>query len=142
MTYLESQKRNLGTLMIVFAILKIVVYIIGLQFLSMGLEFIDDDPEVLLVAHMLKYMIGVAVALLSIPTIIAGIGLRQQKDWALLLALIIGILALPVFPFGTGIGIYAIIVFLMDKSPAYSSKQTSDSEPESENMTNQASPTD
>ena len=46
-------------------------------------------------------------------------GLLSGKKWALILALVIGIISLPVFPLGTALGIYAIIVFLMDQSKIY-----------------------
>jgi len=126
MTHLEKHKSTLGTLMIVFGILKIVLYIMGLQILSVGLSFVMDDAEIQFAAYLLKYIIGVIVLLYAIPAIIAGIGLRQGKNWALILAFVIGLLSLPVFPLGTALGIYACIVYLMDHSEAYNPKKSSE----------------
>jgi hypothetical protein len=45
---------------------------------------------------------------LSIPGIIAGIGLFKRKEWARILTLIISVLDLINFPIGTAVGVYSI----------------------------------
>ena len=119
MTYLEKHKRTLGILLICYGILKVILYIIGMQILTVGLNFIMEEAEILFAAHLLKYIIGAIVIFFTIPSLIAGIGLLNKKRWGLILALIVGIISLPVFPLGTGLGIYAIIVFLMEHSQTY-----------------------
>ena len=131
MTHLDKHKSTLGTLMIVFGILKIALYIVGLQILSLGLAFVTDEAEIQFAAYLLKYIIGVAVLLYAIPAIIAGIGLRQGKSWGLILAFVIGILSLPVFPLGTALGVYACIVYLMDHSETYNQKKSTEEPVES-----------
>ncbi|HRX12744.1 MAG TPA: hypothetical protein P5210_13880, partial [Draconibacterium sp.] len=46
--------------------------------------------------------------ILSIPGIIAGIGLLKRKEWARILTLILSVLSLVNFPIGTAIGAYSI----------------------------------
>jgi len=46
--------------------------------------------------------------LLSIPGLIAGIGLFKRKEWARILTLIISIISLLNFPIGTAVGVYSI----------------------------------
>lgn len=47
-------------------------------------------------------------ALCSIPGIIAGTGLFKRKEWARILTLIISVIHLINFPFGTAVGIYSV----------------------------------
>ncbi|HEY0143251.1 MAG TPA: hypothetical protein VGF48_20325 [Thermoanaerobaculia bacterium] len=65
-------------------------------------------------------MTGVAVliALLSLPTILAGWGLSKRKSWARILTIIIAILNLPGFPLGTALGVYALWVMFNDETKA------------------------
>ncbi len=60
--------------------------------------------------------IAAIIALLSIPSIIAGWGLSKRKSWARILTIIIAILSLPQMPIGTALGIYAIIVMFNDET--------------------------
>ena len=55
-----------------------------------------------------------AVAVLSVPCLIAGIGLLKFKSWGQILTIILSILNLMNFPFGTALGIYGLWV-LMNK---------------------------
>lgn len=52
------------------------------------------------------------ILLLSIPDIIAGIGLLQFKPWARILTIILSVLHLIHIPFGTAVGIYGLWVLL------------------------------
>ncbi len=119
MEHLDKHKRTLGILFLSYAILKIVLFTMGIQILSVALEYLADEAEIKFAAYVLKYVVGVIIVLYTIPSMIAGIGLINGKKWALVLAIIMGIISLPVFPLGTAIGVYAIIVFLMDHSETY-----------------------
>ena len=50
--------------------------------------------------------------LLSIPDIIAGIGLLQFRPWARILTIVLSVLHLIHIPFGTAVGIYGLWVLL------------------------------
>jgi hypothetical protein len=52
------------------------------------------------------------VLLISLPGLIAGVGLLQFKPWARILAIIISALDLFGFPFHTALGIYGLWVLL------------------------------
>ena len=116
---MEKHKRTLGILLICYAIIKVVLYIFGLQIMTVALNYLGDESEILFAAHLAKYIIGTLIVMYAVPSVIAGMGLLSGKKWALILALVIGIISLPVFPLGTALGIYAIIVFLMDQSKIY-----------------------
>jgi hypothetical protein len=74
-------------------------------------HFIGDftgDHEAQFVLSIVANVIIILVAVLSIPGIIAGIGLFKRKEWARILTLIISVLHLLSFPLGTAIGVYSI----------------------------------
>jgi hypothetical protein len=54
----------------------------------------------------------IAVAVLSVPCLIAGIGLLKFRSWGQILTIILSILNLMNFPFGTALGIYGLWVLL------------------------------
>lgn len=68
-------------------------------------------------------MIGGAISLflllISIPSIVAGIGLYCFKPWSWLLAIIVSALNLLHIPFGTALGIYGFWVLLSNDSKRY-----------------------
>ena len=57
-------------------------------------------------------IIALLLLILSVPSIIAGIGLFYFKPWARLLALVISVLHLFNIPIGTALGIYGLWVLL------------------------------
>lgn len=63
--------------------------------------------------------IGLLIALSTVPSLVAGFGLLAGRPWAPVFSLIAGVLNLPIFPLGTGVGFYAIWVYLfMDSESA------------------------
>jgi len=69
---------------------------------------IVDDHEAEFVLGIIANVLMVITIILSIPGILAGIGLFKRKEWARILTLIISVLNLLSFPLGTGLGIYSI----------------------------------
>ena len=62
--------------------------------------------------------IAVLLVVISLPGLIAGIGLLKFRPWARILAIIIGALHLLSFPFGTALGVYTLVVLLNAETPA------------------------
>ncbi|MCC6729911.1 MAG: hypothetical protein IT208_11300 [Chthonomonadales bacterium] len=52
----------------------------------------------------------VAVAIVGLPGLIAGVGLLQYAPWARVLGILVSILYLLNFPFGTAVGVYGLWV--------------------------------
>jgi hypothetical protein len=67
-------------------------------------------PEDEVVVFAVVLFISAAFLALGIPNLIAGIGLLKHKSWARILAIIIAVLALTSFPFGTAAGLYTLWV--------------------------------
>jgi len=66
--------------------------------------------------------VGLLMAALGLPGLLAGYGLLTRKPWARVLAIVVGILSLLNFPIGTAIGIYTLWVLTQpvatDTSPS------------------------
>ena len=52
------------------------------------------------------------IIMLSLPRLIAGIGLLKYRQWGRVLKFVVSILGLVDFPVGTGLGVYALWVLL------------------------------
>lgn len=67
-------------------------------------------------------LIGAVVTLIvlvvSLPGLIAGIGLLSFQPWARILGIIISVLDLPGFPFHTALGVYGLWVLLSNEGTA------------------------
>jgi hypothetical protein len=115
--------RILGILYLVFGIFNLLGLIFGFTVLSALIPIWDIPVEVQAAFQIGKYIIGVLVFLLAVPSIIGGISLLQKKEWPMLLLLIIGCFYLFWFPLGTLLGVYTLIVYVsksreqQDKKP-------------------------
>jgi hypothetical protein len=117
---MEIHKRILAILYIISGSLQILGMLFVSAFLSVIIPFIMDEagPEaqwvfVWIVPFIRIIAIGIII-LFSIPSIIGGIGLLNNKSWALTLLLVLGCFKLFSFPIGTAIGIYTIWVYSED----------------------------
>lgn len=109
----DQHKKILGVLYVVFSSLNIVGVLFFVLVASSIIPIHVDDQEALLVINIVKYALISLTLVLTLPALIAGIGLLYKQDWALTLAFIIGIIGLLGFPIWTFIGIYSIVIFIM-----------------------------
>lgn len=104
---MEKHINIVASLRIGFSILGIIfgsVVFIVLYFVG---DFVDDRDAQTVLTIVANVLI-VLIFLLSIPGIIAGIGLFKRKEWARILTLIISVLDLVNVPIGTAVGAYSI----------------------------------
>jgi hypothetical protein len=66
--------------------------------------------------HTILTIVGTAVGLKGILSIVAGWGLLQRETWARALTIVMGFLGLLHIPLGTALGIYTIWVLLPNES--------------------------
>ena len=69
------------------------------------------------VLGVLAFALGGLLAVLALPGIIGGWGLYLGRPWARPLVIVLAILHIFNFPFGTGIGIYTIWALLYQPQP-------------------------
>ena len=79
---------------------------------------VEGTAEALVILTTLGCTVGGCVALLSVPEIIAGVGLLQGRNWARYLALFLSVLNLVAVPLGTAVGIYSLWVLLQNETAA------------------------
>ncbi|WP_339608170.1 hypothetical protein [uncultured Roseivirga sp.] len=111
-----SHKKILGILFITFSALGLL----GLVFYDFFMDFIlnmaamDNDPmppEALWIFDFIDSILwGIAVVFL-IPKIVIGFGLVNGRKWAMMPALVYGIIGLINFPVGTLVGVYSILIY-------------------------------
>ncbi|HYP06212.1 MAG TPA: hypothetical protein VER03_08235 [Bryobacteraceae bacterium] len=100
-----------GSLGLLFAVFLVVLFggITSVIGMSAG-------PEERFIAMPIVGGIGLLIAgfaaLLSIPSIVAGVGLLSYRPWARILTLVISALDLINIPFGTALGFYGFWVLL------------------------------
>lgn len=77
----------------------------GALYFAGGLS--GDQEAQMILSIIARVLVGIMI-LIAIPGIIAGIGLLKRKEWARVLTLVISVIDLVNFPFGTAVGIYSI----------------------------------
>jgi hypothetical protein len=73
-------------------------------------------PEVMAFLPALVTIVGCLVLLKAALGVVTGWGLLQHEDWARVVALVMGFLALLSVPVGTALGIYTLWVLLPSQS--------------------------
>ena len=119
---LQSHKRTLGIVHIIYGSMVTLIYIFIGVIISAFAPFIMDaiieeegkDAAIIfeMIASVGKLIIMLAFFFSALPSIIGGIGLLQNKNWGVVVALVAGCVSIFSFPFGTLLGIYSIYVFL------------------------------
>jgi hypothetical protein len=75
-----------------------------------------DDPDAMVILPTVGTLVGGFFVLLSLPTIIGGIGLLKYKNWARILILIVSVFDIFNFPLGTALAIYTFWALLQDET--------------------------
>ena len=104
---MERHINVVAALQIGYSILGLLIgTVVFILFYFIG-DFVDEQ-EAKIVLPIIANVVITIVVILSIPGIIAGIGLFKRKEWARILTLVISVLHLLSFPLGTAVGVYSI----------------------------------
>src|SRR5512132_3591542 len=87
--------------------------------LLVGIARVTGDPEPMWILSLVGTSVGLLMAALGLPGLLAGYGLLTRKSWARILAIVVGILSLLNFPIGTAIGIYTLWVLTQPVASEY-----------------------
>jgi len=115
MNPMQTHVKVLAVLHIVFGALGVLI---GLGVFAVmggvaGLVHMDGDPDSAAVVPLLGIIgafVLVILLVLSVPGIIAGVGLLSYQPWARILTIVLSVLHLLSIPFGTALGIYGLWV--------------------------------
>ncbi len=115
---MQSHVKVLAILHIVFSCLAILVGV-GLFVLFGGLAALvaanqsgSDAVAGMIALGGIGTFLFALLMVLSLPGLIAGIGLLNMKSWSRVLGLVVSALNLLSFPFGTALGIYGLWVLV------------------------------
>src|ERR1700682_5531001 len=112
---MQQHVKILGWLFIIYsALIDLIGFIVLLIFGGAGA--LSGDREAMFITSAVGIGIAAFIVLLSIPGIIAGIGLLKYRSWARIVALVLGALHLFSFPLGTALGIYTFWVLLNEQT--------------------------
>lgn len=73
-----------------------------------GSGALADDPAAMGILASISGVVWVILLVIAVPYLLAGWGLLQRREWARVLALVLGALALFSVPIGTALGVYAL----------------------------------
>lgn len=103
-------------------VLEAILYIGGalllMAFFS-GIGLMAEDPEALGILTVVGLCSGGFLLLFGIPVALAGWGLLKKVYWARVLAMVLAILGLFLFPIGTIVGAYVLWVLTAEPASAY-----------------------
>ncbi|KPJ58827.1 MAG: hypothetical protein AMJ46_13495 [Latescibacteria bacterium DG_63] len=107
-TFVAALQIGLGVLGVLVGIIVWVVVV--------GAGLISGDEEAIAITTLIGSIIALFVILLSIPSILGGIGLLKRWSWARILVLVVSVVDLVHIPIGTAVGIYSIWVLLQEET--------------------------
>lgn len=88
-------------------------------FLLPTLGAVSHNADATVLLSVLGTTFGTLMLVLAVPGLLAGYGLLKHKPWARTLALILAVLGLVNFPFGTVIGVYSLMVLSQNAAIDY-----------------------
>ena len=113
---MDTHVKVIGWLWIVLGVMGLLAALC-VVLATAGGGLISGDRVAITVTSIVSAVVGGFLLLISIPNIIVGIGLLKFKSWARILAIVLGILNLFSFPFGTALGIYTLIIMFNQETP-------------------------
>lgn len=96
---------NLLIAFLIFTVLKVVG------------GFVDDSNGSTILS-LIADILAIVFIVISLPGIFAGMGLYKRKEWARVLTIILTVIELFSFPFGTAIGIFSIWALIQPEAIA------------------------
>ena len=114
---MNPHKKILGILYIISGALQIIAMLFISAFMAVLFPIVFEKAEVdaqwvlVWIVPFIRVISAIIIIFFSIPAIIGGIGMLNEKKWSLTLLLILGCFKLFSFPVGTALGIYTIWVY-------------------------------
>jgi hypothetical protein len=108
---MNTHIKVVGWLWILNAAVSILMLIIGLIIVNASVSS-AEDATLVTIGGLCFFIPG------TIANFLAGYGLLQYKNWARILAIILAIINLPLFPIGTALGIYTLIIMFNEETKA------------------------
>ncbi len=103
-----------------FVVYSAIIALIGLGIGSIVLfgGAISGDRDAMFITGAIGAAIAGFLTILFLPGMFAGIGLLKLHQWARIVAIVVGVLHILSFPFGTALGVYTLWVLLNPETEA------------------------
>lgn len=114
---MNPHKKILGILYIISGLVQILAMVFLSTLLAVIFPAIFERADVegqwflVWIVPFIRVIAISVILVISVPSIIGGLGILNDKKWALTLLLILGCLKLFSFPIGTAMGVYTIWVY-------------------------------
>lgn len=108
---METNVKILAWLHIVLGIVGAIIGAMVL-FILLGTGLITGDREAMSILMIVGILVAVVLSIISLPGIITGVGLMNFRPWARVLALVLGLLNVLNFPFGSILAVYTFVSLL------------------------------
>ena len=126
---MDTHVKVLGILNIVFGLFGLfgALVLMAVFGISAGAVGLSNDPDAV-VALPIIGLTGMALVIFavvtSLPAIIIGYGIFRLRPWARIAGIVLSIVSLIVFPFGTVLGIYGLwVLFSRDTERLFTGAQ-------------------
>ncbi|MFA5328781.1 MAG: hypothetical protein WC384_13395 [Prolixibacteraceae bacterium] len=114
---MEKHINIVAALQIGLSIFNLLIALLIFTVLKLVIGFVDDSSGEM-VLSIVANVIAIVFIILSVPGILAGLGLYKRQEWARILTLVLSIIQVFSFPFGTAIGIYSIWALIQPETVA------------------------
>jgi hypothetical protein len=104
---MEKHINIVAALQIGLSIFNLLIAFLVFTVLKLVGGFVDDANGATILS-LIADILAIVFIIISFPGILAGMGLYKRKEWARILTLILSVIEIFSFPFGTAIGIYSI----------------------------------
>ena len=110
-----------GFQILIIAFIAIIYFVVfGAIIATVPHKSGEPGPEIILpILLVVMVIVGIMTALFSIPKVVAGFGLRNEKSWARIWAIIASAMAVLSFPLGTALGVWGLIFLLGEDGKRY-----------------------
>ena len=121
---MQQHVKILAILHIIFGGLGVMCGLVAMIFFGGLASFVgmtEQSSDTFLaggVLGLIGFVVMVVLLIISLPELIAGIGLLNYQPWARILTIILSAIELPGFPFHTALGIYGLWVLLSPEGSA------------------------
>jgi hypothetical protein len=108
--------RILGWLQVALGVVDLLLALLVFgAFLGLGAAFgAAGEPALFGLGGLVGTVAGLLLALTGVPNLLAGLGLLAWKGWARVLALVLAVLNVLKFPWGTALAVYTWVVLTDD----------------------------
>lgn len=114
---MEKHINIVAALQIGLSIFNLLVALLIFTVLKLVTGFIDDASAAGILS-IVADVLAIVFIIISVPGILAGMGLYKRKEWSRILTMILSVIEIFSFPFGTAIGIYSLWVLVQPETTA------------------------